>query len=531
MTAAAREAGIGRLAARLRGLAGWRRWAASFGLGALASLALPPAYLLPALAVAFTGLIWLLDGAGRPRSAFWLGWWFGFGYLTVGLYWIAAALFVDIARFWWLLPFTVTGLPALLAGATGLATWLAWALKVRGWYRVLGLAAAWGFGEWVRVWALSGFPWNLVGQVWGVADASLQAAAILGVQGLGMLAVFVAAAPATLADAPGGVRRWAPTAAAVATVLAIAGLGLVRLSGAPVEMVPDVRLRLVQASIPQILKWNPAARDGIFQRHLDLSQGPGFDRVTHVVWPETAGPSFLDRDPSRRAAIATVAPPGGLVLTGTNRTTPQPTDPPMVWNAMQAIDPTGRVVAGYDKAHLVPFGEYLPLRAILGRLGMSKVTAGTIDFSAGPGPRTLDLDGLPPVGPLICYEVIFPGAVVDPARRPEWLLNLTNDGWYGRTAGPHQHLEIARARAVEEGLPLVRSANNGISAVFDAYGREQGRLELDAAGVLDSELPRPLAPTPFARLGQAVPLAMIALGLAGALFGRRRRGPGRPLQD
>lgn len=521
--AAVEEAGaFGRLGRAVAGLAGWRRWALAFALGAAAALALPPTYFIPALVVAFTGLVWLLDGARRPRSAFWLGWWFGFGYLTISLYWIAAALFIDIARFWWLLPLTVTGLPALLAGASGLATWAAWATGARGFGRVLALAAAWAAGEWIRVWAFSGFPWNLVGQAWGVTDATLQAASLIGIQGLGLLAVLVAGAPATLADGGRGRHRWAPTAAGLGLVLLAAGFGMARLSGAPVETVPDVRLRLVQASVPQILKWNPAAREGIFRRHLELSRSPGFEQVTHVVWAETAGPSFLDRDAARRAALATAVPAGGLLLTGTNRTTPQPTDPPMVWNAMQAIDGNGTIVAAYDKSHLVPFGEYLPLRGVLGRLGMSKVTAGSIDFSAGPGPRTLELAGLPPVGPLICYEVIFPGHVVDPARRPEWLLNLTNDGWYGRTAGPYQHLAIARARAVEEGLPLVRSANNGISAVYDAYGREQARLDLDVAGVLDAPLPRAIAMPLYARVGIFAPVLLMLLCWGAALATRRR---------
>lgn len=522
MTALPPPEGLGRLASRLRGVGGWRRWACAFGLGATGALALPPLYALPALVVAFTGLVWLLDGALRPRQAFWLGWWFGFGYLTVSLYWIAAALFVDIASFWWLLPFTVTGLPALLAGATGLATWAAWMVAPRGWPRLLALAAGWGLGEWVRVWAFSGFPWNLVGQVWGVTDATLQAASVVGIQGLGMVAVFAAAAPAALAD--GAARgRWLPPLAGAVAVAALLAFGFLRLADAPDGTVPGVRLRLVQASIPQELKWRPGARDAILQRHLELSRAPGFDAVTHVVWPETAGPSFLDRDASRRTALATAVPAGGLLLTGTNRTTPQPTDPPQVWNAVQALDGTGRVLASYDKAHLVPFGEYLPMRAVLGRLGMSKVTAGSIDFSAGPGPRTLALPGLPPVGPLICYEVLFPAEVVESGQRPSWLLNLTNDGWYGRTAGPYQHLEIARARAVEEGLPVVRSANNGISAVFDAFGRARGRLGLDAVGVLDAELPQAAHPTPFGRLGQSIPLAMIALGFVSAFLLRPRR--------
>ncbi|MGE0717518.1 MAG: apolipoprotein N-acyltransferase [Alphaproteobacteria bacterium] len=516
---------VGRLAAWMAGLAGWRRWAVAFLLGAVGALALPPIYVLPALVVAFSGLLWQVDGARRPRAAFWLGWWFGFGWFTASLYWIAAALFVDIARFWWLLPFTVTGLPAFLAGATGLATWIAWATRSRGAGRVLALAAAWTLGEWIRQWAFTGFPWNLVGQVWGVADASFQGAALVGVLGLGFLAVFAAASPATLADAATGARRAAPAVSALVAVAAFTAWGAARLAEPDPGDQPGVRLRLVQASIPQTLKWDPRARDAIFRRMVELSRGPGFDRVTHVVWPETAGPSFLDRDPERLAFLATAAPPNGLVITGTNRTTREPTDPPQIWNSLQAVDGTGRILEHYDKAHLVPFGEYLPLRAILGRIGMSKVTAGSIDFSAGPGPRTLSLPGLPPVGPAICYEVLFPGAVADPARRPEWLLNITNDGWYGRTAGPHQHLEIARARAVEEGLPLVRSANNGISAVFDALGRERARLGLDEVGVLDAALPRPVPPPPFARFGDVLPGAIALAAWLAAVLMRRRDSP------
>ena len=251
---------------------------------------------------------------------------------------------------------------------------------------------------------------------------------------------------------------------------------------------------------------DPAARESNFRRLLSLSAGPGADRITDIVWPEAAATFFLNRDPARRAAIATVVPRGGLVLTGALRTDPPPDPPHQVWNSFAAIDGTGEIRGTYDKFHLVPFGEYVPFR---GLLPIEKITAGNVDFSAGPGPRTLDLPGLPPVGVLICYEVIFPGAVVDPAHRPAWLVNITNDAWYGFSSGPFQHFATARIRAVEEGLPLVRAANNGISGVIDPYGRIVGRLGLDDIGVVDADLPAALADPPlYARQGDRILLVM-----------------------
>jgi len=229
-----------------------------------------------------------------------------------------------------------------------------------------------------------------------------------------------------------------------------------------------------------------------------------------VIWSETANPFPLERFPDVRAAIGSVAPAGGLVITGVLRTDPPTGQPQQVWNSLAAVDHAGTVVATYDKSHLVPFGEYVPLHRLLPFI--SKFTPGIMDFSAGPGRQTLRLPGLPPVGPLICYEVIFPGEVVDRSDRPQWLLNLTNDGWYGISAGPYQHFAMARLRAVEEGLPLVRAANTGISGVVDAYGRVLARTQLGTVAVLDVDLPRP-APelTTYARFGNATLGVLLAL--------------------
>ncbi len=260
-----------------------------------------------------------------------------------------------------------------------------------------------------------------------------------------------------------------------------------------------VRLRLVQANIAQHHKWRDDLRADHFARHVELTAAPAAAPITLVIWPETAVPYLLDREPERLAMIADLVPPGGLLITGAVRATPEGMTPFQVWNSLRVIDDGGAVVATYDKHHLVPFGEYVPFRGIL---TLVKLTAGAVDYSPGPGPRTLALDGLPSVSPLICYEAIFPGQVTDPDDRPGWLLNVTNDGWYGVSTGPYQHLAQARLRAVEEGLPLVRAANTGISAVVDSFGRVTASLGLAKAGVVDAALPMALPdPTPFARAG------------------------------
>jgi len=258
-----------------------------------------------------------------------------------------------------------------------------------------------------------------------------------------------------------------------------------------------VKLRLVQGNVPQRDKWRQEMRNYWFNHHLDLSS-QNADGVTDVIWPESASPYPLDQVPEARAMIAQVVPPGGLLLTGGERFDFS-LDPPKAWNSLLVVDDAGTLRARYDKHDLVPFGEFMPLRDLLGRLGLSSLARGGMDFQAGPGRTTIALPGLPSFSPLICYEAIFPGRVYAPGDRPEWLLNVTNDGWFGRSSGPYQHLAMARMRAIEEGLPMVRAANTGISVVVDPWGRVQARLGLGETGVLDAALPKPLAATVFAR--------------------------------
>jgi len=267
-------------------------------------------------------------------------------------------------------------------------------------------------------------------------------------------------------------------------------------------------VRLVQPSIPQSLKWDPAAITSNFQRLLTLSAAASEHPLAAILWPEAAVPFLLERDPAPRQAIAAVAPVDGYVITGALRSDPPPAATGRVWNSIEAIDSRSRILAHYDKTHLVPFGEYVPLRDIL---PIEKLTPGPIDLSAGPGPRTVRLPGFPAFAPLVCYEAIFPGAIVDEKERPELLLNVTNDAWYGRSSGPYQHFAIARTRAVEEGLPLVRVANNGISGEIDPEGRVLARINLDTVGYADIALAAAGSPTLYAEAGDWTFLVLLCL--------------------
>ena len=502
---------------RLASFRGWRAHASSFVFGAIAAAALPPVHAIPVLAIAFPALIWQIDGAARTRTAFARGWWFGFGFFVTGLYWIAHALLTDPARYGWMIPFVVGGLAAYSALFPGLAALVAHRLGRPGWTRILVFGAVWTAGEALRGLLLTGFPWNPLGSIWTVSPPMLQVTAIAGVYGLGLITIVAAAAPATLADT--GRRRWAPLICALTLVVVTYSGGSVRLAGASSTVVPGVVLRLVQPNIAQHHKWRQDLRAAQFAKHLKLSTTATPTRPTHIIWAETATPFVLANDAVRRRMIAMVVPDGGYLLTGTIRTSINRAGRLQAWNSIQAVGQDGRVVATYDKFHLVPFGEYVPLRSVI---GLAKLTVGDTDFSPGPGPRSLKLDGLPPAGPLICYEAIFPGQVVRRNDRPEWLLNVTNDAWFGISSGPYQHFASAQIRAVEEGLPLVRVANTGISGVVDAYGRVKARLGLGREGVIDAQLPVAIAsPTLFARWGNSIAwIAVIAVFLGGILGGR-----------
>jgi len=504
---------------------GWRRPALAAGLGLLAAAALPPVNAVVLLVPAFIGLLWLIDDSGGWRGALAIGWWFGFGHFAAGLYWIAYALLIDAEQFGWMIPFAVGGLAAVAALFPAVAALLVRVSGARGAGRVLVLGASWTALEWVRGWIFTGFPWNLMGTVWVVSEPMMQLATVFGVYGLSLLSVTVAAMLAVLADGAVIERR---ALAAVAAALAVLGVtwagGAARLALAPGGEVADVRLRLVQPAIDQKLKWRPKLRLGHVKRQLDMSTAPPSGGpaapATHVIWAETAVPFNLANEPGLFKALGAAAPAGGLLIAGAPRLTRGEGAAARIWNSLHAIDQRGEIVGTYDKFHLVPFGEYVPFR---GLLDVSKLVPGRMDFSPGAGPVTLRLPGLPPFSPLICYEAIFPGRVLNKEDRPSWLLNITNDAWFGMSSGPYQHFAAARFRAVEEGLALVRVANTGISAVVDPYGRVVAKLGLGVAGVLDSPLPAALEGiTPYGLFGDWIVAALLMAAAAGGVLLSRR---------
>lgn len=500
-----------------------RRGAYAFGLGGLAALAMPPAGLFPALFIAYPGLILLIRAAENWRQAFAAGWLFGFGFHLVGLYWISFALFTDIAQFWWALPFSAAGLPVVLACYAGLAAVALRWLRPGPLAAPLAFAVVWTLAEWLRGWAFTGFPWNLPAYAWEHVPAMRQSLALGGAYGLSFVTALLAAAPVLVTTAWKTAPRRVLTALAAGGLLAagLVGWGALRLADAADDPVPGVRLRLVQPDIPQRVKSAPGERRANFVNQLELTASPSDDPPTVVLWAETAAPFFLVREPQARSMIAAALPEGATAaLIGAPSPGPPavPGQPRNFHNSMAALDQDGGVVAQYDKHHLVPFGEYMPLRRFL---PVGAIAGDGGEYAPGPGPRTLRAPGVPPFSPLICYEAIFPGEVVDDADRPDWLFNLTNDAWYGHSAGPHQHLAIASARAIEEGLPLVRVANTGISAVVDSYGRITASLPLGTRGALDADLPRPTeTQTPFSRLRNG-PLGVILACFAGFLVFRR----------
>ena len=501
-------------------LAGWRRVLALVLLGAAATMALPPFHLLPLLFVAFVPLFWMIEGSARLRGAFWTGFWFALGHFTLGLYWIAHSMLLDPLRFGWMIPFAVCGLAALLGLFVGAA-----ALAARAWpfpdtSRAIVFACAWVVAEWLRSWVMSGFPWNLIGYSWAVFDPMMQPASLVGAYGVGFLTVLAASMPATLAGPRG---RIVPTVAALLVMGIAAAYGIVRLSEATVETVPDVQLRIVQPNIPQSLKNDAELRQMHFERHVRMTlETPGYDAVTHVLWPESSIPWLVERHPEVAAYLTRVVPEDGLLLAGATRAEPLEGDIERIFNGLTVLDKAGVRLATSDKFHLVPFGEYVPLRGLFPFI--AKLTPGNLDFTPGPGPVTLRVPGLPPLSALICYEVIFAGDVVDPANRPGWLLNITNDGWFGISTGPHQHFAAARYRAVEEGLPLIRAANTGISGVIDGWGRIVERTHLGEPAVLDTGLPVALSPTLYARWGNFSVAILLGMAMAVAwAIGRRFR--------
>jgi apolipoprotein N-acyltransferase len=490
----------------------------AFALGAVSATTFAPLHFFFVGAVAFGGLLFLLDRAPSIVSSFLIGWSYGLGSFLVGLHWITEAFEVD-PRFAPLAWPSLLILSAALAIFPALATTLSCFLSGRPRYSVsaVGLAACWSIGEWLRSSVLSGFPWNISGYAWGGSDATLQAASVLGIHGLGLAALLVWMLPAAaLRDR----LAWPGVVAAVIGI-AIWGWGESRLSQAGSNADPSVRIRVVQPNIAQDIKWSVAERDRILAKLLDLSRAESASgsQPTHIVWPESAAPYMLEDRPDILKDIASVAPPGGALILGAVRRTRTMDGQPALLNSVLVLTAQGGVIDVYDKVRLVPFGEYQPIRRIFAEL--PKLTVGDVDFLPGSGRRELDVPGIARAWPAICYEAAFPDRPT-PGQSPSWLLAVTNDAWFGVSWGPYQHLLAARVRAVELGVPLVRSANSGISAVTDAYGRVAETLPLDREGYIDVNMPGQISsPTLYRTFGE-LPYALVLAGILLGIGFRRR---------
>jgi apolipoprotein N-acyltransferase len=540
-------------------LKGWKAAALAAAAGALSALSMAPFHFWPILFLTFPALVWLFDGAvlrdarriwarrpwwrSAPAQGAFLGWAFGFGYFLAGLYWIGYSFLVQPELYAWAMPFAVAALPAGLALFYAAAAALAVLMWRRGFLRLLGFAIAFFLAELARGTLLTGFPWNLFGYALAASPAPMQIAAYIGVYGLTFAALLVFTAPAALIaprEAKGDRLTALPLALALAFLGLIYGGGAARLAQAGHERVAGVTLRLVQPNVPQKEKWNPDSRRWIFERLLQLSRsgadGRDISNFTYVIWPESSVPFLFAfngaiANSAARDLLADLVPAGTTLVLGAERAEGARDETgratfEKVYNSLFALDADAHILDVYDKTHLVPFGEYIPFKGMMAPLGLG-IFANRLDgFDAGERRTIIKAGSGPPFAPLICYEVIFPGRVTPPGQRPQWLVNVTNDAWFGASTGPYQHLHFAQVRAAEEGLPIIRTANTGISAVIDAYGRIVAKLDLNQMGVIDHGLPRAIPETIFAttHASQLIILVLFPVLIYFVIVSRLRKG-------
>lgn len=467
--------------------------------------------------IALGALTWLVSREARAVRAVWLGWLAGAGQFAASMYWIVDPFMVDPARDGWMAPFALLFLSFGLALFWALAAGVGHALGRGPRSRALAFAVALAGADLLRSYIFTGFPWALVGHVW-VGTWAAQADIFLGPVGLSLMTTLAGALPL----AAGRLRG---SALAVVLIGAAMAFGFWRVQQPIPARAQPIEVRLIQPNATQDLKWDPKWQRIFWTRLLDDTAAPvkpGARPLDLIVWPETSAP-FLLNDPGVGLEMIQDAAHGIPVAFGVQRADAQG----QYFNSLAVMDGAGKIVDVYDKWHLVPFGEYIPYGKDLAKIGISAFAAQLGDgFTPGVGARLLNLG--PKIGkvlPLICYEAIFPQDLRAAKGRADWILQVTNDAWFGTFAGPYQHLAQTRLRAIEEGLPFLRAANTGVTAVIDPYGRVVKRLPLNAEGYIDAAVPGALSAPPYARWGDGPVLALILAALAGiALFSRRRRG-------
>jgi apolipoprotein N-acyltransferase len=488
--------------------------------GALASLSLPPFGYWPVLFVCLPGLVWLLDGAGAKRSfvhGFVIGWSFSFGYFVPSLWWISEAFWVEPEKFAALIPFAVAGLPSYLALYWGAATGLAARFWDKGWRRVVLVVCLLAVGEWLRGHMLTGFPWNLPGYAAASFEGLSQAASLGGIYALTLLVLLASAGPAAFCQAGHSTRdlrrsglAFAGAIAAIVTALQVWGgqrvAGYDAITKVADPQSPAPLVRIVQPSIPQNIKWDRTRRNDIVSAYLEMTARPwpaDLKVPPLVVWPESALPLLLAEEDDLRKQIAELLPKGSFLLTGGLHRVMKPDGTARIFNSLLVIGPGGQIMGRHDKVRLVPFGEFLPFPAILEPLGIRQLARLPSGFSEGEADKVVTVPGMPAFAGFICYEAVFPRSFPRETL-PKLLVNVTNDAWFGTSGGPHQHLVQARFRSIEQGVPMIRAANTGISAMIDPVGRVQARLPLFETGILEAALPATLPVTLYAMWGDAL---------------------------
>lgn len=513
---------------------GWRRFLMLVVAGAVAALSIPPLFILPALFVTVPLWVWALDGAERRTGlgrifgpAFTIGFAFGWGYFTVAFHWLGAAFLLEGGLYLIPMPFAILALAALIALFWGLASALAHLCWSHGAWRIVTLAAFVAAAEFARGTLFSGFPFDLLGYALTANTEMMQLASIVGVYGLTFIAALLAMTPALIwpADGRSLVVRLVPFFLAVAAIAAQVGYGSSRLHAVAVADRTDMKVRMVQPLVTEHSDWAAANPAQIVGRLIDLSSaktGPndqGLADKTQLIWPESVFPFFMSQYPEGLARIARMLPENTMLLTGAPREPEgDPSDPASDnpgYNSLLAINSDGEIVASYDKAHLVPFGEYLPFASFWKTFGITQFVPGTNGWAPGDGKRLMSPPGMPAFIALICYEAIFSGDLgADPAKA-QFLLNISNDEWFDGSIGPAQHAHHALLRAVETGLPLLRVTNSGLTFAADPLGRVTDQLPPYQPGVLDVVPKQKIAETPFDRFGNwpFLIVVLVAIGL------------------
>lgn len=491
-----------RLRGGLMSLQPKKAWLILVALGLFSGLSASPLHFFPALTIGLTGLIWLLDvsiDSEKPvRSGFWRAFLFGWAYLGIGVFWVAFAFWNRGGVYVFFGPLVAIGGGAFLAAFWGLAGALYAKLKLRGPVRILAFAVVILAAEAAKGLPFTQFPWNLPAHVFPAGGAVSQSAAWLGAWGLSFVALILFSSPAALAGQGSETQRRLPVLISLLILAVLYAGGTQRLGQAEVSSQPDLVFRLVNVDINQQDKWAPGGEDIVRTRYLELTASEGIDNVTHVIWPEGALPLFLIEDSASIAALTEILTHDQTLLAGTPRRERTADGELHYYNSLVAMrfsEERPRVTGLYDKVLLVPFGEFVPLGNLISAFGVRSLQELVAGYSPGSEFVTLEDADAPAFFPIICYEAVFSGIVPGGADRPDWILNISNDAWFGPTAGPRQHLNITRYRAIETGLPIVRSASRGFSGVIDPFGRMPVRVDRRYEGVTDVTLPMPASRT------------------------------------